>query len=118
VQHARSCHSRFLNPQVGRVGLEPTADGLMSPHLPAALVRVADLGRYEWIRSWLPRFGHVFGMIEPPATEYRWSRLRAVANLPAVLNVEDVCDAAALIDQVDDAIGAAPGSVASGERPV
>jgi homospermidine synthase len=38
---------------------------------PAALVRMADLGRYGWIRSWLPRFGHVFGMIKLAATAYR-----------------------------------------------
>jgi hypothetical protein len=25
---------------------------------------VAELGRYGWIRSWLPRFWHVFGMIK------------------------------------------------------
>ena len=38
-------------------------------------------------------------------------------DLRAMVNIEDVHHAAALIDPVDDAIGAAPGAMTSGERP-
>jgi hypothetical protein len=38
---------------------------------PAALVRVADQGRGELMRSWLPRFWHVLGMIKLGAGRYR-----------------------------------------------
>jgi hypothetical protein len=43
--------------------------------------------------------------------------LRAVIDLRAVVNIEDVDDAAALVDPVDDAIGAAPGAMTASERP-
>jgi hypothetical protein len=43
--------------------------------------------------------------------------LRAVVDLRAVVNIEDVDNAAVLIDPVDDAIGAAPGTVTASERP-
>jgi hypothetical protein len=34
-----------------------------------------------------------------------------------VVNVEDVDNAAVLVDLADDAVGAAPGTVTAGERP-
>lgn len=43
--------------------------------------------------------------------------MRAVVDLRAVVNIEDVDNAAVLVDPVDDAIGAAPGAVTTGERP-
>src|SRR5215472_17402392 len=45
------------------------------------------------------------------------SSLRAAVDLGAVINVEYVDDAAVLLDPVDDAIGAAPGTVTTGQRP-
>src|SRR5215510_5772525 len=45
------------------------------------------------------------------------SSLRAVVDLGAVVTVEYVDDAAVLVDPVDDAIGAAPGTVTTGQRP-
>lgn len=48
---------------------------------------------------------------------YRRSPLWAVVDLGAVVNVEDVDNAAVLVDPVDDAIRAAPGTMATGERP-
>ena len=39
------------------------------------------------------------------------SLLRAVVDLRAVVNIENVDNAAVLVDQVDDAIGAAQGAV-------
>src|SRR5205085_8792128 len=36
---------------------------------------------------------------------------------PAVVNVEDIDNAAVLIDPVDDAVGAAPGAVTASKRP-
>src|SRR5580692_7611885 len=49
--------------------------------------------------------------------EKRWSSWRPAIELRARVNIEDVHDAAALINPVDDATGAAPGAVTSGERP-
>jgi hypothetical protein len=43
--------------------------------------------------------------------------LRAVVDLRAVVNIEDMDNATVLIDPVDDAIGAAPGAVTTSERP-
>ena len=40
-----------------------------------------------------------------------------MVNLRAVVNIEDVDNAAVLIDPVDDAIGAAPGAMTASERP-
>jgi len=40
-----------------------------------------------------------------------------VVDLRAVVNIEDVDDAAALVDPVNDAIGPAPGAVTASERP-
>ncbi len=48
---------------------------------------------------------------------YRRSLLRAVVDLRAVDNIENVDNTAVLVDPVDDAIGPAPGTVAAGERP-
>ena len=45
------------------------------------------------------------------------SLLRAVVNLRAVADVEDVDNAAVLVDPVDDAIGASPGTMTASERP-
>ena len=45
------------------------------------------------------------------------SLLRAVVDLRAVIDIEDVDDAAVLVDPVDDAIGAAPGPVTASEWP-
>jgi hypothetical protein len=42
--------------------------------------------------------------------------LRAVVDLRAVVNVEDVDNVAVLVDPVDDAIGAATGTVTASER--
>ena len=50
-------------------------------------------------------------------SEYRPSQLRAVIDLQAVVNIEDVDHAAALVDPVNDAMGAAPGTVTACERP-
>src|SRR5271169_1642687 len=47
----------------------------------------------------------------------RESPLRAAVDLRAVVNIEDVDNAAGLVDPVDDAIGAAPSTVTTGERP-
>src|SRR6516162_8605078 len=47
---------------------------------------------------------------------YRRSPLWAMVDLGAVVNVEDVDNAAVLVDPVDDAITAAPGAMATGER--
>ena len=44
--------------------------------------------------------------------------MRAVVDLRAVINIEDVDNAAVLVDAVDDAIGAAPRAVTAGEWPV
>jgi hypothetical protein len=40
-----------------------------------------------------------------------------MVDLQAVVNVEDVDNAGLLVDPVDDAIGAAKGTVTAGERP-
>ena len=47
----------------------------------------------------------------------RSPRLRAVVDLRAVINIENVHDAAVLVDSVNDAIGAAPGAVTTRKRP-
>ena len=47
----------------------------------------------------------------------RRSLLRAVVDLRTVVNIEDMDNAAVLIDPVDDAIGAAQGGMTTGERP-
>ena len=47
--------------------LRPT-DYESSP--PAALAMLAELGRHGSARSWLPRFGHVFGMIKLDTARY------------------------------------------------
>src|SRR5215510_4824323 len=61
---------------------------------------------------------HVFGGIKLDAgCGLPRSPLRAVVDLGTVVNVEDMDHAAVLVDPVDDAIGAAPGTVATGERP-
>src|SRR6266516_6307909 len=51
------------------------------------------------------------------ASNHGQSPLRAVVDLRAVVNIEDVDNAAVLVDPVDDAIGATPGAVTTGERP-
>jgi hypothetical protein len=43
--------------------------------------------------------------------------MRPAVDLQAVLDVENVNDAAALVDPVDDAIGAAPRTVTTGQWP-
>jgi hypothetical protein len=43
--------------------------------------------------------------------------VRAVVDLRAVVNVEDLDCAAVLIDPVDDAVGAAPSAVTTSKRP-
>lgn len=43
--------------------------------------------------------------------------MRAVVDPRAVVNIEDVDDAAVLVDPVDDAIGAALRAVATSKRP-
>jgi hypothetical protein len=48
---------------------------------------------------------------------YRRSLLRAVVDLRAVVNIEDMDNAAVLIDPVDDAIGAAPSALTASKRP-
>jgi hypothetical protein len=50
-------------------------------------------------------------------SENRWSAWRTVIDLRAVIDVEDVDNAAVLVDPVNDAIGAAPGAVTASERP-
>jgi hypothetical protein len=40
-----------------------------------------------------------------------------VVDLQAVINIEYVHNAAVLVEPVDDAIGAAPSAVTTGERP-
>jgi hypothetical protein len=45
------------------------------------------------------------------------SLLRSVVDRRAVVDVENVDNAAVLVDPVDDAIGAAQGAVTTGERP-
>src|SRR6516162_2897644 len=65
--------------------------------------------RTIWARIWHDQ--------APCIPEKRWSSWRPVIDLRAVVNIEDVHHAAALIDPVDDAIGAAPSAVTSGERP-
>ena len=61
--------------------------------------------------------------MHPPAGEAghryltRQSVLGAVIYLRAMVNIEDVDDAPALVDAVNDAIGAAPGAVTARERP-
>jgi hypothetical protein len=40
-----------------------------------------------------------------------------VIDLGAVVDVEDVGHPAGVVDPVDDAIGAAPGAVTTGQRP-
>lgn len=45
------------------------------------------------------------------------SLLRPVVNLRTVVDVEDVDNAAVLVDPVDDAIGASPGTMTASERP-
>ena len=47
----------------------------------------------------------------------RWSSWRAVVDLRAVVDIEDVDNTAILVDPVDDAIGAATGTVTASERP-
>ncbi len=42
---------------------------------------------------------------------------RAVVDLRAVVNIEDMDYAAGLVDPVDDSIGAPPGAATTGERP-
>ena len=59
---------------------------------------------------------HVSGTIKLTATEHRWSRLRAVVDLRAVVNIEDRHDTAVLIDPIDDAIGTSPSAVTADER--
>jgi hypothetical protein len=49
--------------------------------------------------------------------EYRWPLLRAVVDLRAVVNIEDVHDTTVLVDPVDDAISAPPSAVTTSERP-
>jgi hypothetical protein len=57
----------------------------------------------------------------PPARssipEDRQSRLRAVISLPTVVNFENVNCAAALVDPVNNAISAAPGTVTADKWP-
>jgi hypothetical protein len=84
---------------------------------PAALVRAADLGRHRRARGRSGRFWHVLGMISSVLADAagfqpsRRSLLRAVVDLRAVVNVEDVDNTAVLIDPVNDAVGASPGAV-------
>src|SRR6266487_1196847 len=46
-----------------------------------------------------------------------FSGLRAVADVSAVIDVEDVHGAGAFVDPVDDPVGAPAGAVAAGEGP-
>src|SRR5215472_7351066 len=46
-----------------------------------------------------------------------WPLLRPTVDLRAMIDVENVHDAAALVDAVDDAISAAPGTMTTGQRP-
>jgi hypothetical protein len=45
-----------------------------------------------------------------------WSGVRAVVDVAAVNNVEDMDDAGGFVDAVHDPVGATPGSVAAGQR--
>ena len=65
--------------------------------------------RTIWARIWHDQ--------APCIPEKRWSSWRPVIDLRAVVNIEDVHHAAALIDPVGAAIGAVPSVVISGERP-
>jgi hypothetical protein len=57
-------------------------------------------------------------MIELDAARYRLSPLRPVADLRTVIkNIEDVDNAAAVVDPVDNAMDAAPCAVTASERP-
>jgi hypothetical protein len=49
-------------------------------------------------------------MIKLDAARYRRSPLPTAADLRAVINIEDVNNAAVLVDSVDDVVGAAPGA--------
>ena len=66
---------------------------------------------------------HVFGMIKLDADRAAGVQrllavtVGAVVDLRAVVDIEDVDHAAALIDPVDDAVGAAPGAMTAGKRP-
>ncbi len=60
-------------------------------------------------------------MRDAPNVHQAWaaaeSPLGTVVDLRAVVNIEDVDETAILVDPVYDAIGAAPGTVATGQRP-
>ena len=45
-----------------------------------------------------------------------WSDVRAVVDVAAVINVEDMDDAGGFVDAVHDPVGATQGSVAAGQR--
>ena len=60
-----------------------------------------------WARIWRDQVASC-GLLALP--------LRAAVDLRAVADVEDVDHAAVLVDPVDDAIGATPGAVTSGQR--
>ena len=48
---------------------------------------------------------------------YGRSLLRAVVDLGAVVDIEDVDNTAVLVNSVNDAISAAPGTVTASKRP-
>ncbi len=102
--------------RVGRVGSNPRPADNESGR-PAARCMAAELGRSLWMRSCLPRFRHVLGMIKVAVGRVVWSVLRAVVDLRAMVNIEDVNDAVALVDPINDAIGPAPRTVTTGQGP-
>ena len=71
-----------------------------------------ELSERDSTRSWLARIGHVFWHDHGHShSDTDSSRLRPVVDLGAVVDVEDVDDAAVPIDPVDDPIGAATGAM-------
>jgi hypothetical protein len=56
-------------------------------------------------------------MIKLEQLECRLSPLGSAVDLQTVVDVEDMDDAAVLVDLVDDAVGAAPGAMTASERP-
>ena len=84
---------------------------------PVARCMATELGRSQWMRSRSPRFRHVFGMIKVAVGRVVRSPLLAVVDLRAMVNIEDVNHAAALVDPVNDAIGPAPGNVTTDQGP-
>jgi TetR/AcrR family transcriptional regulator, transcriptional repressor for nem operon len=74
----------------------------------------ANIGNRDAVQT---DFGTHLGMIKLAAIERRRSPLGGAVDLRAVVDIEDVDDAAVLADLVDDAVGAAPGAMTASERP-